>query len=90
MRSASDQTLLLRKKAPLGQFAAMSCLWLLMGIGLASAETASVGGNEAKTRFLFEQGSLVMAAEALGDANGSFSLAQLPNPEPKCKMELKG
>ena len=90
MRSALDQTLLLRKRALLGPFAAMSSLWLFMGIGLASAETASVGGNEAKTRFLFEQGSLVMTAEALRDANGSFSLAQLLNPEPKCKVELKG
>ncbi|MCX6946298.1 MAG: hypothetical protein NTU87_00305, partial [Verrucomicrobia bacterium] len=68
----------------------MSSLWLLMGIGLAFGEPASVGGDQAKTRFLFEQGSLVMTAEALRDANGSFSLAQLLNPEPKCKVELKG
>ena len=90
MSSASDKTLLLRKRALLGSLAAMSCVWLFMGIGLSSAETVSVGGNEAKTRFLFEQGSLVMTAESLRDANGSFSLAQLPNPEPKCKVELKG
>ena len=78
------------KRALLGPFAAMSSLWLLMGIGLSSAETVTVGGNKVKTRFLFEQGPLVMTADALRDANGSFSLAQLPNPEPKCKVELKG
>ena len=78
------------KRPALGQFSAMSWLWLWMGIGLALGEPVSVGGNEAKPRFLFEQGPLVMTAEALRDANGSFSLAQLPNPEPKCKVELKG
>ncbi len=90
MISALDKILLLRKRALLGQLAAMSCVWLLMGIGLASGEPASVAGNEAKTQFLFQQGSLVMTAEALRDSNGSFSLGQLPNPEPKCKVELKG
>ena len=68
----------------------MSCVWLLLGIGLASGEPASVVGNGVKPRFLFEQGPLVMTADALRDANGSFSLAQLPNPEPKCKVELQG
>ena len=74
MRSAADKTLLVMKGPLIGPFSVMSCVWLLMGIGLASAETASVGGNEAKTRFLFEQGSLVMTAEAVRDSNGSFSL----------------
>jgi len=78
------------KRAPLGQFAAMACGCLMLGIGLAFAERASIGGNEVKPRFLFEQGSLVMAADALRDANGSFTLAHLPSPEPKCKVELKG
>ena len=90
MSSASDKTLLLRKRALLGPLAAMSCVWLFMGIGLSSGEPTSVLNNEVKPRFLFEQGPLVMTAEALRDANGSFSLAQLPNPEPKCKVELKG
>ncbi len=90
MISASDKTILLRRKARLGPFVAMASVWLLMGIGMASGEPVSVVGNEAKTRFLFEQGSLVMTAEALRDTNGSFSLTQLPNPEPKCKVELKG
>jgi hypothetical protein len=90
MSSASDKTLLLRKSALLGRLAAMSCGWLFMGIGLLSGEPTSVLNNEVKPRFLFEQGSLVMTAEALRDSNGSFSLAQLPNPKPKCNMELKG
>jgi len=78
------------KRAPLGQFAAKSCGCLLLCIGLAFAEPAPVGGNEVKPRFLFEQGPLVMTADALRDANGSFILAQLPSPEPNCKVELKG
>jgi len=78
------------KRAPLGQFAAKSCGCLMLFIGLAFAEPAPVGGNEVKPRFLFEQGPLVMTADALRDANGSFTLAQLPNPAPKCKVELKG
>jgi len=78
------------KRAPLGKFAAVSCGCLMMGIGLAFGEPAPVGGNEVKPRFLFEKGSLVMTADALRDANGSFTLAQLPNTEPKCKVELKG
>ena len=90
MISASDKIILLRRKARLGPFVAMASVWLLMGIGMASGEPVSAVGNEAKTRFLFEQGSLVMTAEALRDTNGSFSLTQLPNPEPKCKVELKG
>ncbi len=90
MRSASDKTLLVMKGPLIGPFAVMSCVWLLMGIGLSSGEPTSVLNNEVKPRFLFEQGPLVMTAEALRDANGSFSLAQLPNPKPKCNMELKG
>ena len=31
-----------------------------------------------------------MTADALRDANGSLALAQLPTPEPKCKVELNG
>ena len=46
--------------------------------------------TKVKPRFLFEQGPLVMTADALRDANGSLTLAQLPSPEPKCKVELKG
>jgi hypothetical protein len=90
MRGAFDKILLVMKRPPLRQFAVMSCVWLLMGIGLSSGEPTSVLNNEVKPRFLFEQGPLVMTAEALRDSNGSFSLAQLPNPKPKCNMELKG
>ena len=56
------------------------------------AEALPVAGAAAKTRrrFLYEQGPLVMTADGLRDANGAFSLAQLPAPEPKCKVALKG
>jgi hypothetical protein len=90
MISALNKTLLLRKKPLISPLAAMSSVWLLMGIGLVSGEPTSVLNEEVNPRFLFEQGSLVMTAEAVRDANGSFSLPQLPNPEPKYKVELKG
>ena len=53
--------------------------------GLAFAEPASE-----KPRFLFEQGPLVMTADSLRDANGNFSLSQLPAPQPQSKAALKG
>jgi len=46
--------------------------------------------TKAQRCFLFEQGPLVMTEDALRDANGQFSLAQLPAPEPKCKVRLTG
>ena len=45
---------------------------------------------EPKPRFLYEQKPLVMNAVSVRDANGSFSLAMLPNPEPKCQVRLQG
>ena len=45
---------------------------------------------EPKPRFLYEQKPLVMTADSVRDANGSFSLAMLPNPEPKCQERLQG
>lgn len=90
MRSASGKIPLVMKGPLIGPFSVMSCIWLLMGIGLSSGEPTSVLNNEVKPRFLFEQGLLVMTAESLRDASGSFSLAQLPNPKPKCDMQLKG
>lgn len=45
---------------------------------------------ESRPRFLYEEGPLVMTEDALRDANGSFTLAQLPAPDPKCKEALKG
>ena len=68
--------------------------WSGLGFGAGSvlAEALPVAGAAAKTRrrFLYEQGPLVMTADALRDANGAFSLAQLPAPTPKCKVTLKG
>ena len=65
-------------------------LLLAMGLvlncsGLAFAEPAS-----AEPRFLFAQEPLVLTAESLRDANGSFTLSQIPTSEPKCKALLKG
>ncbi len=44
---------------------------------------------EPKPRFLYAQKSLVMTADSVRDANGSFSLAMLPNPQPKCRVRLR-
>ena len=62
------------------------------GAGSALAEALPVAGAAAKSnrRFLYEQGLLVLTADSVRDANGTFSLAQLPNPQPKCKATLKG
>ena len=66
----------------------------LLGLGVAFALPAfqSVDGAESKPRrrFLYEQGPLVMTEDALRDANGKFALAQLPTPEPECKVLLRG
>jgi len=45
---------------------------------------------EPKPRFLYEQKPLVMTVDSVRDVNGSFSLAMLPNPEPKCQVRLQG
>jgi hypothetical protein len=61
-------------------------------VALTLAALVSLHGAEPETRrwFLYEEGPLVMTEDALRDANGSFTLAQLPAPDPKCKAELKG
>jgi hypothetical protein len=41
-------------------------------------------------RFLYAQEPLVMTADSIRDANGGFSLAMLPNPEPNCPVRLQG
>ena len=68
--------------------------WSGLGFGAGSvlAEALPAAGAAATTRrrFLYEQGPLVMTADGLRDANGAFSLAQLPSPEPKCRVTLKG
>ncbi|MEI7532791.1 MAG: hypothetical protein WCK57_00345 [Verrucomicrobiae bacterium] len=63
---------------------------LATGLVFAESGLTSAVATKARRRFLYEQGSLVMTADALRDANGAFSLAQLPAPEPKCKVTLKG
>jgi hypothetical protein len=73
---------------------ATGAAWSGLGFGAGSvlAEVLPVAGAAAKTRqrFLYEQGPLVMTADAVRDANGAFSLAQLPAPTPKSKVALKG
>ena len=44
---------------------------------------------EPKPRFLYAQKPLVMTADSVRDANGSFSLAMLPDPQPKCRVRLR-
>jgi hypothetical protein len=55
----------------------------------AVASPAEVGADIARPRFLYAKESLVMTADAVRDANGAFSLAQLATPQPKCKVVLK-
>ena len=45
---------------------------------------------EPKPRFLYSQKPLVMTADSVRDANGLFSLAMLPSPQPKCRVRLRG
>jgi len=44
---------------------------------------------EPKPRFFYVQKPLVMTADSVRDANGSFSLAMLPNPQPRCRVRLR-
>ena len=46
--------------------------------------------SETPPRFLYEREPLVMGPNRLSDANGSFTLTQLPSPEPRCKAVLTG
>jgi hypothetical protein len=56
------------------------------GMGYLTGKTAP----KPRIRFLYEQGPLVMTEDALRDANGAFSLAQLPAPQPRCQVKLTG
>ena len=71
-----------------------SLVWSGVGFGAGPglAEVRSLQTEAAATpgRFLYAQGPLVMTDDALRDANGAFSLAQLPAPEPRCKTALNG
>ena len=46
--------------------------------------------SETPPRFVCEREPLVMGPHSLRDANGSFTLSQLPSPEPRCKAALIG
>ncbi len=43
-----------------------------------------------RPHFRYEQGPLVMTEDALRDANGGFTLEQLPTPTPQCQRKLSG
>ena len=58
---------------------------VLSGFSLAGSVIA-----KPRTRFLYASESLVMTETALRDANGAFSLQQLPAPEPRCRVQLEG
>ncbi len=60
------------------------CFLGAMAGGLACAT------SKPRTRFLYAQKPLVMTEDALRDANGAFSLEQLPAPEPRCLAQLEG
>ncbi|VGO20697.1 hypothetical protein [Pontiella sulfatireligans] len=59
----------------------------LMGLVLMAGVSGCVA-MEHPARFIYEQEPLVMTADALRDANGAFTLAQLP--QPRCQVKLKG
>jgi hypothetical protein len=63
---------------------------LVTNLVFAGSGPANAAATKARRRFLYEQGPLVMTADALRDANGKFSLAQLPTPTPKCQVPLTG
>jgi hypothetical protein len=61
-----------------------------MALALPAFESLSGAESIARRRFLYKQGPLVMTDDALRDANGKFTLAQLPTPTPRCPVQLKG
>lgn len=63
---------------------------LLTNLVFAESGPPLTAATTAPRCFLFELGPLVMTEDALRDANGQFSLAQLPAPEPKCQARLTG
>ena len=85
--------MLLNRRSFMGAVAA-GLAWSGSGLatGLVFAESAPVdaAAKKSRRRFLYEQGPLVMTEDALRDANGNFSLAQLPAPKPKCPVQLAG
>ncbi|MDH4445358.1 MAG: hypothetical protein QE267_09535 [Akkermansiaceae bacterium] len=46
------------------------------------------GADAATPRFLYSKERLVMTADSFCDALGAFTLAQLPDPQPKCQAKL--
>lgn len=56
----------------------------------AGAPGSVEGGTGGGQRFLHRSGELVMTEDAVRDANGAFTLDQLPVPEPACPVALKG
>jgi hypothetical protein len=63
-----------------------------MAAGLVFSKSGPVDGAAAKPRlrFRYAKEPLVMTEDALRDANGAFSLEQLPAPEPRCQVRLEG
>ncbi|MFM2126050.1 MAG: hypothetical protein RL328_2501, partial [Acidobacteriota bacterium] len=70
----------------------MAATGLRRATGSVATEALPVADTPAKARrrFLYEQGPLVMTGDGLRDANGAFSLAQLPQPTPRCQHGLQG
>ncbi len=85
--------LILNRRSFLGAIAT-ALAWTGLGLGggplLAKPGPAKRLTVKARPRFLYEQGPLVMAEDSVRDAIGAYSLAKLPNPEPKCRVRLQG
>ena len=89
----SSSKILLNRRSFLGLVAielACSGLGLMTNPVFAESVLPPTTETKAQRCFLFEQGPLVMTEDALRDANGQFSLEQLPAPEPKCQVRLAG
>ncbi len=90
--SKISQGLKIDRRGFLGAMAA-GLVWAVAkpaaGMGFRSGLAGSAAPKP-RIRFLYDQGPLVMTEDALRDANGAFSLAQLPAPTPRCQVKLTG
>lgn len=63
---------------------------LAAGLGVPESGATPHAVKPPRSRFQYAQEPLVMTADAVRDANGAYSLAKLPNPEPRCRVRLQG
>ena len=65
-------------------------LWIALATGIVWCGPPSSSAAESGPHFQYTQEPLVMSADVLRDANGQFSLAQLPVPAPRSQARLTG